>query len=128
MSSQVSPSTSARNIRADRIRDCGAPDGKHAVRGECAASGHRRERRPQGEREVGSLAARYDLEEGELLLASDRRRGGRPAQQGKTADRSRQWLADLCDCRRPPPPVGEAGLYPPVSSAALDPQGYEPPH
>src|SRR5258708_15542302 len=103
MSSQVSPGTSARNIGADRVRECGAPDAEHAVRGECAASGHRRQRRPQGEREVGSLAARYDLEEGELLLASDRRPGGRAPPPGKNGRACPQPLDPPFPSAAPPP-------------------------
>lgn len=83
---------------------------EHAVGGECAASGHRCERGPQCEREVSFLTTRYDLEEGELFLASDRRRSGRPTQQVQT-DGSRQWLANLCDRRWPWPAVGELELH-----------------
>src|SRR5258708_40315932 len=114
MSSQVSPGTSARNIGADRVRECGAPDAEHAVRGECAASGHRRQRRPQGEREVGSLAARYDLEEGELLLASDRRRGGPPPPPGKNR-RPLRRPSHPSGSARAPPPGGERGAATPAA-------------
>jgi len=71
-SSLVSRSTSSRIMGASRVGERGAPDAEHTVRGECAASGHGHQRGLHGERNVGILAAACDLEERELLLASDR--------------------------------------------------------
>jgi len=122
--------TSPKNIRADRRGwGDGAPNAEHAVDGECAASGHGCEGGPQCEREVGWLAAQYDLDEGELLLAADRWCGGRAAQQVK-AGGSGQRLPDLCDRRwpRPPASVGAPELHCRVLRAAVAHEVSDFPH
>lgn len=60
------------SVSAETLEQKRSANAEHTVREECAVSGHRRERRPQDEREIGILAAANNLDESELLLASDR--------------------------------------------------------
>ena len=96
-------------LSAEMFDEVRSADAEHAVRGEGAASGNGGERRPHDEGEVGGLAAPGDLEEGELLLARDRGRGGRPVRgQQVQADGPGQRRADLSDCWWSGSSVGEA--------------------